>query len=361
MKLLILGGTEFVGRAIRDEAMLRGWAVTVVNRGTHPPVPDGAAQHDTTQHGIRTQHGIAQHVTTEHLTAEHVTALRADRTVPGALAAAVAGCRWDAVVDTWSGAPVAVLDAARALADHVDRYAYISTRSVYAFPTPAFLDEDAPLVDATPDASDADYAQAKRGGELAVEAHFGSRALIPRPGLILGPHENIGRLPWWLTRIAQGGVVPAPGPSDLPLQYIDARDLAIWTLDAIAAGLGGAFNVVSPPGHTTMDELLETCIRVTGSDAKLRWFTPEQILAAGIEPWTELPIWLPPGELYDSLHQGNVTRALSAGLRCRPIGETVADTWRWLSRLDGPAPIRPDRPRPGLTSEAEAALMRAVS
>lgn len=321
MKLLILGGTEFVGRAIAEAALRREWPVTVFHRGRHPSPP-----------GVEVRHG--------------------DRTAPGGLSALADG-EWDAVVDTWSAAPRVVRDAARALADRAGRYLYVSTRSVYADPVAPGADEGAPVVDGSPDADAIEYAQDKRGAELAVEAAFAARALLVRAGLILGPHENVGRLPWWLTRLARGGDVLAPGPRELPLQYIDARDLATWTLDAAAQRLGGAYNLVSPSGHATMGSLLDACARVTGSSANLRWLGPEEVLAAGIEPWTELPIWLPPGEDHDMMHRADVTKALNTGLRCRPVEDTVADTWHWL-RTVGEAPLRPDRPRPGLTPEAEA-------
>lgn len=332
MRLLILGGTEFVGRAVAEAALARDWQVTVFHRGHHE-APAG------------------------------VRVLRGDRTAPDGLAALAptpggAAPEWDVVVDTWSGAPSVVLDAARTLAGLVGHYAYVSTRSVYAYPTPAGLTEDGPLVEgASADAGQRDYGLDKRGGELAAEAVFGDRALLLRAGLILGPWENVGRLPWWLGRIARGGPVLAPGPYDNPLQYIDVRDLAEWTLDAAARGLGGAYNLVSPPGHTTMGHLLEECVRVTGSDAELRWTDPDTILAAGVEPWSQLPVWLPPGELHDMMHGGDVSKALAAGLRCRPVAETVRDTWAWLRSVGGTAPQRPDRPAVGLAPEAEAALL----
>ncbi|WP_079038328.1 NAD-dependent epimerase/dehydratase family protein [Streptomyces sp. NBRC 110028] len=328
MRLLMLGGTEFVGRAVVQAALARGWQVTVFHRGRHAPPPG-------------------------------VTVLRGDRTARGGLTALETGV-WDAVVDTWSGAPSAVRDTARLLAGRVRHYAYVSTRSVYTHPARAGLAEDGPVVEASPDdGDDTDYARAKRGGELAALSAFGDRALLARPGLILGPYENIGRLPWWLTRIARGGPVLAPGPRDLPLQYIDARDLATWLLDAAERGLGGPYNTVSPPGHTTMGELLETCVRVTGSPADLRWTDPDSVLAADIAPWTDLPIWLPPGELHDTLHAADVSKAVEAGLRCRPVGETVTDTWAWLRSLGGQAPQRADRPTVGLAPEKEAEVLAA--
>ncbi|MEV2244185.1 NAD-dependent epimerase/dehydratase family protein [Streptomyces sp. NPDC049970] len=324
----MLGGTEFVGRAVTDAALARGWEVTVFHRGHHP-APSG----------VRT--------------------LTGDRTAGAAGLSALAEGTWDLVVDTWSGAPTAVRDAARLLADRAGHFSYVSSRSVYDYPTPAGLPEDGPLVaGASPDAGpDVSYALAKRGGELAATDAFGGRALLARAGLILGPGENIGRLPWWLGRTARGGPVIAPGPPDAGLQYIDARDLAKWLLDAAASGLGGAYNLVSRPGHTTMGELLDACVRVTGSRAELRWTAPEVLLAAGVEPWTDLPVWLPAGELYDFLHMGDVTKAHATGLRCRPVGETVADTWAWMRELGGAVPQRPDRPAVGLDALTEAKLL----
>ncbi|MEW1847542.1 reductase, partial [Nonomuraea angiospora] len=159
-----------------------------------------------------------------------------------------------------------------------------------------------------------------------------------------------------LSRIARGGPVLAPEPRDLGLQYIDARDVAVWCLAAAERGLGGAYDVVSPPGFTTMRQLLETCVKVTGSDAELRWVAAERILAADVQPWTELPIWLV-GEDYDFLQGGDVSKAVAAGLRCRPLEETVADTWEWLRSIGGRPPMRPDRPSVGLAPEVEARLL----
>ncbi|SHM31619.1 Nucleoside-diphosphate-sugar epimerase [Actinacidiphila paucisporea] len=320
----MLGGTGFVGRAVAEDAVRRGWEVTVFHRG-RGGVPEGVA---------------------------HVRL--GDR--EGDLAELAAG-EWDAVVDTWSAAPGAVAASARALQGRVGRYAYVSSRSVYAYPAPAGADEDAPVVEG----GDGDYAQHKRGGELAAVAAYGDAALLVRAGLILGPYEDVGRLPWWLHRVARGGRVLAPGPRDLPLQYIDARDLAGWTLDAVAAGLGGPYNLVSPPGHTTMGALLGACADVTGGDAEFVWAEPEAVVSAGVEPWTDLPVWLPPGVMHDAMHCSNVGRAVRAGLTCRDVTETVADTWSWLRSLPGPPPQRPDRPALGLDPAVERRVLASLA
>jgi 2'-hydroxyisoflavone reductase len=327
MRLLVLGGTEFVGRALVEEGLNRGWDVSTFNRGTNPPLPG-------------------------------VTSLTGDRTTPPGLTALTPGSEWDIVADTWSWAPSAVRDTARALTDRVGRYVYISTSSVYRYPTAAGSDENAPLVDASPDDETfADYARAKAGAELAVTDAFGERALLARPGLILGPHENIGRLPWWLLRAARGGRILAPGAPDAGIQYIDARDLASWALGAAHAGVSGPVNAISQPSATTMGELLSSCLLATGSTGSLEWVPTEKILAAGVEPWTQLPIWLPPGEIHDTLFDIDVSRARATGCTIRPIVETVADTWNWLQGIGGVAPHRADRPPVGLSPELEARLL----
>ncbi|MGX1130206.1 2'-hydroxyisoflavone reductase [Streptomyces glaucescens] len=328
MRLLVLGGTEFVGRAVVDAALDRGWEVTVFHRGRHA-APDG------------------------------VRALHGDRTAPDGLAALADG-EWDAVVDTWSAAPRAVRDAARLLRGRAARYVYVSSCSVYDWAPPAGYTEDARLVEgAEPDAEQTEYARDKRGGELAALDAFGAdRTLLVRAGLIIGPYENVGRLPWWLTRTARGGPVLAPGPRDLPVQYVDVRDLAEWILGGVEQELSGPYNLISPRGHATIGTLLEACARVTGGAAELRWTAPELILEAGIEPWTQLPVWVPPNsDLHEALHCADVSRAVAAGLRCRPVEETVADTWSWLRELGGVAPIRPDRPQKRLDPDTEAKVL----
>jgi nucleoside-diphosphate-sugar epimerase len=213
-------------------------------------------------------------------------------------------------------------------------------------------------VPADADADATAYPRDKRGGELAVQAEFGDRAVLARAGLILGPHEDVGRLPWWLKRIHRGGQVLAPGPAELPLQYIDARDLAAWLLNAATGAVSGPVNVVSRPGHTTMRRLLQAAVAVTGADAELVWVDPDVIQAAGIDRWTELPGWIPPGDDYAGLHSTNVERAHASGLRCRPVEETVADTWAWLVGSDGwDVPAPPDRPALGLDPEKEQAVL----
>jgi 2'-hydroxyisoflavone reductase len=325
MRLLVLGGTHHVGRAVVEEALARGLEVTTLTRGQSGPPAAG------------------------------VSARHADRTDDDALTAALGDDTWDAVVDTWSSAPRVVQASARLLSGRAGHYTYISSRSVYAWPIPLDADESAPVVDGDPGGTDADdYAAAKRGGELAALAEFDGDVLLPRAGLVLGPYERVGRLPFWLRRVAAGGRVPAPGPHDRPLQYVDARDLAAFVLDRPV----GVVNTVSRPGHTTIGALLEECMAVTDSDAELVWLTPEEVEQAEVAPWTELPIWVPPTGELAGLHQGDVEAAYAAGLRCRPMSETVADTWAWLQREGLPAPAS-NRAGSGMDAAAEARLWAA--
>jgi len=330
MRLLVLGGTHHVGRAVVETALDRGDEVTTLNRGLTGRQPPGAR------------------------------ALHADRTDPAALARALGGESWDAVIDTWSGAPRVVADAAALLAGRAGHYGYVSSESVYrSFSVPG-ADESAPVVDANPASDDGgDYQAAKRGGELAARAAFGDRALLARAGLILGPYEIVGRMPWWLRRLERGGEVLAPGPPDQPLQYIDCRDLAAWMLSAAHRGLGGTFNTVSRRGHATMASLLEAAREVTGSRATLVWVSPEVIEAAGIEPWIELPVWVPPSGEYVGIHDSDVSAAYAAGLTCRPVSQTVADTWRWLQDEGDPA-SRPGLPVHGLSPDTERRVLAGL-
>jgi 2'-hydroxyisoflavone reductase len=331
MRLLVLGGTHHVGRAIVETALARGDEVTTLTRGVSAEPAAGAQ---------------ARH---------------ADRTDPGQLRAALGSDTWDAVIDTWSFAPRVVRDAAALLAGRAGHYGYVSSRSVYQWPIPSGADESAPVVDGDPASEDAaDYAAAKRGGELAVLEHFGGRSVLARAGLILGPYEIVGRMPWWLRRIERGGDVLAPGPPDMPLQYIDCRDLAAWMLHAADEGITGTFNAVSRPGHATMESLLNAAVAATGSDARLVWVTPEVIDAAGIQGWIELPVWISPNGDGASLHDGNVSAIYAAGLACRPVAETVTDTWEWL-QAEGDPPTRPDRPAHGLDQVREREVLASLA
>ena len=306
MRVLVLGGTHHVGRCLVEEALRRGDEVDVLNRGRKGELSPGAHY------------------------------LKADRTVHAELQNTLATGRWNVVVDTWSSSPVVVQEAVQLLRDRVDIYLYISSRSVYQWPLASGLDESGPLVSSSSSSTTTEYAEAKRGAELAVVEGFGERCLIARPGLVLGPYEVVGRLPWWLGRMKAGGRIVAPGPRSRGIQYIDARDLAQWLLQRGGHQEGGIFNTVSAPDHTSMGALLEECRRVANPNADLVWLSPQEIEEAGLEPWTQLPIWLPPTGEATGLHDGNGVAAQKAGLFARAMEETVLDTWNWSQGCENP-------------------------
>ncbi|MEU7606780.1 NAD-dependent epimerase/dehydratase family protein [Streptomyces sp. NPDC041003] len=325
MRLLVLGGTHFVGRSIVDAALERGDDVTTLNRGSRPA-------------------------------ADGIEPLIADRTDPPALRRAIGDGKWDGVIDTWTGSPRVLSDTCALLADRVGHYGYVSSWAVYRPPAPLGADESAATVEGDPDdEADAFYPVAKRGCELAVQRVFGERALITRPGPMLGPYEDVGSLTWWLRRIHRGGRVLAPGrPSD-PFQYVDVRDHAPWMLDAVERGTGGAFNTVCARGRHTMGDLLETMREVTGSDAELVWVPDEELLAAGIRPYLDLPLWLP-AAMRGGINDVDVSAAHGAGLdTSRPLRDTLADSWSWLER-EGEPPWQAGVAR-GLDPAAEQRLL----
>lgn len=323
MRLLVLGGTRYVGRAAIAAALERGWQVTALHRGITGSVPDG------------------------------VTVLHADRADSAALDAALGAGEWDVVLDTWSGASAVATAAAERLHGSAQHYCYISSVSVYEWG--AHVNEESPVVAGDPAAIEGDYAAIKRGAELGVLATFPD-ALIGRPGLILGPYEDVGRLPWWLGRISRGGRVVAPGRPDRPLQYVDARDLAVWALDGLESGRSGEFDLISPSGHATTQSLLTACIAATGSDAELVWVPEERLAEVGAEPWTQLPCWVPENDEFAGFMESDVSKAAASGLVCRTVEDTVRDTWAWLVR-DGFPDQRADRPQHGLPAELEARLL----
>lgn len=310
MRLLILGGTWFLGRTLAEQALGRGWQVTTFSRGR------GGNDVPGTQ------------------------PVRGDRHNPADLARLAASGHWDAVVDTSGQVPAMVAAAAGALQPVATRYVYVSTVNVYrGWPDEPLTDESpvyavAPeLTSATPGADRGmapatEYGQLKAACELAARQRFGYRCLILRPGVVLGPHEYVGRLPWLLRRMHRGGPVLAAGDPARPIQPIDVRDLADFILHAIAGGLGGAMNVTAPAGHSSYGELLGTCREVTSGSAEMVWVDDEWLSGQDVTPWTEIPLWRTAAGVWNV----SSARAAAAGLACRPLPQTVADTWAWMSR-----------------------------
>ena len=291
MRLLVLGGTAFLGRHVAAGALARGHELTLFTRGLHGAdlFPDAER-------------------------------LRGDRSNDVSL---LSGRAFDAVIDTSGYKPADVAASAGAVDAH---YVFVSSINAYpGWPAEA-VDEDSPD---WAGGGPSEYGPDKVRCERAAQGALPGRVAIVRAGLIAGPHDGVFRLPWWVARIARGGDVPAPGDPARPLQIIDARDLAAWMLDLAERDVSGVFNGTGPAGMTTMGELLGAAVEATGSGARLRWVPDTALRALGVEPWTELPLWAPDDEMAGTWSVGT-ERAQAAGLRCRPVGETVADVAAWL-------------------------------
>ena len=310
MRILVLGGTGFVGRALVDQAVSRGHDVTTFTRG----------QHGEPRPGAEPVHG--------------------DRTKPEDLTV-LGGRDWDAVIDTSAIAPAHVAASASLLAGHAGHYTYVSTLSVYTGRMREPVTEESPIYECPPtaegDPRTLGYGPLKAGSERAVADAFPGRHLIVRPGVIAGPHDDVGRLPWWLARLALGGRVLAPGRPDRPVRLTDARDLAAWMVDSIRRGIAGVVNVPGPLG-CTFGGLLAACLDAVSArsrtpahgPAELVWVPDDVLLAAGVEPYTELPLWIPDIPDLAGTWAASGDRALLAGMRYRPLASTVRDTWGWL-------------------------------
>jgi nucleoside-diphosphate-sugar epimerase len=311
LRVLLLGGPRFVGLAVADAALARGHELTFFNRGqTNPELyPD-------------------------------VERLHGDR--DGELEPLV-GREWDAVVDTSGYVPRVVGASAALLEPSVGRYAFVSSISVYA-DLAAPVDESSAvrtLEDETVEEmgdSYENYGPLKALCERVVEDSFGMRALVIRPGLIAGPHDPTGRFTYWPHRTARGGEMLAPGPPERLVQFIDVRDLGEWIVRLLEVGTGGVFNATCP--GVPWGELVD--------GAEATWVDDVFLTEQGVGEWMELPLWVASPE-WAGIHRTDVSRAVAAGLRFRPVAETMRDTRTGASLVDGV----------GLTPEREAELLAA--
>lgn len=281
-----------------------------------------------------------------------VEALHGDRTKEADLEV-LRGREWDAVLDTSIVAPRYVGAAARLLAGQARHYVYVSTMVVYPDLGRRTVDETSEVYECPADAVDVEYGPGKAGAERAVQEAFPGRALVVRPGLILGPYEHPGMLVWWLRRIARGGRVLAPGRPDRAVRFVDARDLAAWMLDNARRRLPGVVNVPGPRNTTTMGELLGLCVEATGSRAELVWVDDATLATADVQPWTELPLWVPAAAESVAWTDVSDERARLAGIRYHPVRGTVFDTWRWLRGVPEPY-VAPDL---GIDPEKERQIL----
>jgi 2'-hydroxyisoflavone reductase len=318
MQILVLGGTEFLGRHVVEGALARGHDVTLFNRGqTRPELFPESEK------------------------------LRGDR--DGDLGA-LGGRSFDAVVDT-SGYVPRVLSATLAALGDVGHYTFVSSISVYAdCSTPPT--EESPVDQLAEPSEDPveHYGALKALCEDVVRSRFPD-AFVPRPGLIVGPWDPTGRFTYWPLRISSGGAVLAPAPSAAPSQVIDVRDLAAWIVDAAERGTAGTFNAVAP--SVPLGSILQTCVDVAGTNAELVWVDPSFLTEHGVEPWQELPLWLPGAE-YAGMTDVSPERALAAGLTTRPLDGTARDTLAWA--LSGDAPANPPA---GLDPDKEQRILAA--
>jgi len=262
--------------------------------------------------------------------------------------------RWDAVIDTCGYLPRIVRLSAQALAGSVEHYVFISTISVYASPPFPGMDETAPLerlADETVETLNGEtYGGLKALCEQAVEAELPGRTLVIRPGLIVGPHDPSDRFTYWPARLQRGGAVLAPGSPQALVQVIDGRDLAEWTIRMVENRQTGIYNATGPALPLTLGEVIETCRQVAGTPAELTWASEEFLLAQGVTPYTEIPLWLAGEDA--AMDKVNIAKALSAGLTFRPLAVTVGDTLAW----DNTRPAGTQR-KNGLSAEREAALL----
>jgi 2'-hydroxyisoflavone reductase len=322
MNLLVIGGTRFVGRHIVGMALQRGHSVTLFNRGQTGPELFPEAEH-----------------------------VRGDRDGDLHL---LGGRTWDAVVDTCGYVPRVVGASARLLSSAAAHYTFVSSLSVYPDDRTPGQDETAPvgtLADPTiEEVTDETYGPLKVLCEGEVERFFPGRWLVARCGLIVGPYDATDRFTYWVRRVAGGGEVLAPAPAGYRVQMIDARDLGTWLLDMVEGSRTGVYNVTGPDRVLTLEEVLETSRAVAGSDAAFTWVDSGFLLDAGVEPWTDLPLWLP-GDEYAGFMASDVSKALRSGLRFRPLAETIAETLAWDRGRSGGAM------KSGLTRERERELL----
>jgi 2'-hydroxyisoflavone reductase len=324
MRMLILGGTRFLGRHLVDAALARDHAVTTFTRGEHDDVLPPAV--------------------------ERLVGNRDGNFGP------LASRRWDAVIDTSGYVPRIVAASARLLAEQADHYVFVSSISVYKdWPGASAIDESF-AVGAVEDPSIEEvtgetYGPLKALCEREVEAAFAGRCAIVRPGLIVGPYDPTNRFTYWPDRVARGGEVLAPGRPERPIQIIDARDLAEWMVTLAERRTTGVYNATGPDHPLTMEGALEVMRDVGQSDARFAWAPDEFLERNEVGAWMEAPLWIPEKE-GPGVGDVNCGRALAAGLTFRPLQETVRDTLAWRATL----PADTEWPA-GLQSEREAELL----
>ena len=331
MRILLIGGTRFLGRHVVARALEIGHEVTLFHRGrTHPELFPACER------------------------------VIGDREKDLTL---LDGRTWDAVVDTCGFAPRVVGETVRQLAGRIGHYTFISSISVYADPVPSGADESAPLATLADDAGEvvtgASYGGLKALCERAAEAELPWRVLSVRAGLLAGPWDYTDRFGYWVRRYGEGGEMLVPDAGPQPLQLIDARDAAQWIVEMAEAGVNGVFNVTGPSEPLTLGACLDRMGAAVGSTARRVPVGAEFLAAREVQPWSELPLWVPEVTGFLSV---NIARAIERGLRFRPLEDTVRDTWDWLLRQGGvpaTASALATPPPASLSRERERELLEA--
>jgi 2'-hydroxyisoflavone reductase len=337
LNILILGGTGFTGPYQVRYALSRGHKVTTFNRGkTHP----GELPNEVEQ-------------------------LIGDRN--GKLDA-LKNRQWDVVIDNPTSVPVWVRDVAQVLKGNVGRYVFISTISVYADTSKPGTDETAPLAkytgaDAMKESRDtiiaskfALYGPLKALAEAETEKWFAGKALIIRPGLIVGPRDETDRFTYWPVRLDRGDEVLAPGTPDDPVQFIDARDLAEWTIRMVENRETAIYNATGPAKKLGIGEMLNSIKEANKSNATLTWVNADFLEQQKVAPWSDMPVWIPPRGEEAGGNQISNQRALAKGLTFRPLAETARDTLAWFKTLPQDRQLHL---KAGLTPEREAEVLAA--
>jgi 2'-hydroxyisoflavone reductase len=300
MRILFMGGTRFVGRAMAAAAIDAGHEVTLLHRG----------------------------YTGDDLYPE-ATHLHADRNDDLSV---LATGEWDATIDVNAYLPRQVDALARALTGRGGHHVYISTVSVYRDPDGPGADEDAPVWDTAPDdvdeVTDKTYGPLKVACELEARNRYGDALTIIRPTYVVGPHDPTGRFTWWVARSSRGGPMLAPGPADVPIQFIDVRDLGAWVISLAERRQAGTFTAAQP--STTFGQMLSETASATEGRAELVWVDGDWLIENGIDG-SDLPLWSE-GRPEWALDM-STERAMSAGLTHRHLFETVRDTQAWIREI----------------------------
>lgn len=321
MRLLVIGGTVFLGRHIVALAVDAGHQVTTLNRGTHN-LPEQA----------------------------NVEKLIADREVDLSV---LRGRSFDVVIDTCGYHPETVRKSLQALAGSVGTYVFISTVSVYGEFAAIGIGEEHPIKQ-TPPGEQGDYGSLKADCENVVNELMPESSLIIRPGLIVGPYDPTDRFTYWPARFARGGKIVVPDRLDYLVQFIDVRDLAAWVITLTEAQERGVYIAAGPQERTTMEQFLDACEQTLRANSELVKVQESVLEKEGVAPWTELPLWIPATKRsFAGMMRLDRRKAVAAGLTCRSIEATIRDTLSWDQTRD------PSIPRQaGLSPEREAVLLR---